>query len=109
RKGFFDTAVPHCAERTVLSFHVTVTTWMNHAGIGCPCASLRCPLSISWLISTLTSVESPTSVARIFIGSGISASAAAEGDFDLLGGDVVFSVGAHQGVDVRGLRHLDAC
>src|SRR2546422_1300307 len=81
---------------------------MNHAGIGCPCASLRCPVSISWLIRTLTSVESPSVVARIFIGSAMSSSAAAQGYFNVLSGDVILAVGFDQCVDIRALRHLHA-
>src|SRR5450432_101834 len=41
RKGFFATAGPHCAASTVLPPYVTVTLWMNHAGMTTPCASLR--------------------------------------------------------------------
>src|SRR5450432_4663149 len=81
---------------------------MNHAGMTTPSASLRWPVSISWLINTLTSVESPTRLARIFIGSAMSSSASAECRFDLLGGDVVFAVGLDQRDDIRALTHLDA-
>src|SRR5258706_14736377 len=81
---------------------------MNHAGIVWPCASLRCPVSISWLINTLTSVESPSVVARIFIGSAISSSAATEGYFNVLPGDAILAVGLDQRVDIRALRHLNA-
>src|SRR5437773_1899198 len=81
---------------------------MNHAGMTWPFASLRWPVSISWLMSTLISVESPTTLARIFIGSAISASAAAQSDLHFLGCDEVLSIGLDQRVNVRGLRHLDA-
>src|SRR5437773_7855454 len=82
---------------------------MNQAGIVVPCASFRRPVSISWLISTFTSVTSPTAFARIFIGSAMtSSSASAQRDFDFLGRDVVLAVGLDQCVDVRRLCHLDA-
>src|SRR5450432_4022761 len=80
---------------------------MNHAGMTTPSASLRWPVSISWLINTLTSVESPTRLARIFIGSAMSSSASAKRHFDFLGRDVVFAVGFYQRDDVRALPHLD--
>src|SRR5205814_1374210 len=83
-----------------LSTHVTM--------ILSPFASLRCPVSISWLMSTLTSVESPTLLARIFIGSAMSSPAAAQSDLDFLGRDIGLAVGLDQRVDLRGLRHLDA-
>src|SRR6266566_2328257 len=101
-------AVPHCAESMILPFQVTRTFWMNHAGIVWPCASLRCPVSISWLINTLTSVESPSVVARIFIGSAMSSSATAQGYFNVLHGNVILAVGFDQSIDVRALRHLYA-
>src|SRR5260221_2732731 len=72
RNGFFETAGPHSAESTVLPLCVAVTFWMNHAGIVAPLASLRCPVSISWLINTLTSTLSPAIWARIFIGSAMA-------------------------------------
>src|SRR4051812_40539453 len=85
RNGFFATAGPHSAERTVLPLWVAVTFWMNHAGIVAPLASLRWPVSISWLMSTFTSTLSPAIVARIFMGSDILlASASAERDLHFL-------------------------
>jgi hypothetical protein len=36
-----------------------------------PDESLRCPVSISWLISTFTSVMPSFALARIFMGSAI--------------------------------------
>src|ERR1700751_2758721 len=81
---------------------------MNHAGIVCPCESLRWPVSISWFISTLTSVPSPERVARIFIGSAMSTSASAKRHLDLLRGYVVLALGFYPRMDVRGLRHLHA-
>src|SRR5512147_3182718 len=81
---------------------------MNQAGMTLPCASLRWPVSISWFISTFTSVESPTTFARIFIGSAMSASAAAQRDFDLLRRDVVLAVGLDERVHVGALPHLDS-
>src|ERR1700693_2443731 len=80
---------------------------MNQAGMTAPCASLRWPVSISWFISTLTSVAYPTRLARIFIGSSMSSSASAECHFDFLGRHVIFSVGLHQRDDIRALPHLD--
>src|ERR1700730_4379703 len=105
-KGFFDTAGPHCAESTVLPFQVAETLWINHAGIVFPCASLRSPVSISWFIKTLTSVESPTRLARIFIGSAMSTSATAERDLDFLGRHVILAVSLDERVDVGSLVHL---
>src|SRR6266702_5194194 len=81
---------------------------MNHAGMTVPCASLRCPVSISWLIRTLTSVESPTTFARIFIGSAISASASAERHLHLLGGHKIFALRSDEREDIARLGHLDA-
>src|SRR4029453_19661044 len=81
---------------------------MNHAGIALPCASLRWPVSISWFISTFTSVESPTTFARIFIGSAMSASAATQRHLDLLRSDLVLAVGLDERVDVGALPHLHA-
>src|SRR3989442_7477794 len=97
---------------------------MNHAGIVLPCASLRWPVSISWFISTFTSVESPTTFARIFIGSAIVfalqctrpfagsdwrlPAATAQRDLDLLCPDVVIAIGLDQRIDGRPLRHPDA-
>src|SRR4029453_10153538 len=87
-----------------------MTFWMNHAGIALPCESLRCPVSIWWLISTFTSVVSPTRLARMRIGSAMfspSAAAAAESNLDLFRRHVKLPVGFHQRVDIGGLRHLD--
>src|ERR1700704_6673452 len=81
---------------------------MNQAGMTAPCASLRWPVSISWLMSTLTSVESPTTLARIFIGSAMSSSASAQRHFDVLGSDVVLPILLDQREDVRALSHLHA-
>src|SRR5678815_6053596 len=52
RNGFFATAGPHCASSTTLSLCVTLTFWMNHAGIVLPCASLRWPVSICLLYTS---------------------------------------------------------
>src|SRR5829696_1933830 len=93
RNGFLATAGPHSAERTVLPLCVAVTLWMNHAGMVAPLASLRWPVSISWLMSTFTSTLSPTMLARIFIGSAMSASAPAQGDLHFLGRIVELAVG----------------
>src|SRR5882672_3550310 len=107
-KGFFDIEVPHCADSTVLPAWVTVTFWMKCAGTTAPFAFLRCPVSISWLISTRTSTLSPAMLARMRIGSAISASAPAEGDLDLLRRVEVLAVGPDHRVDVGGLGHLHA-
>src|SRR5882672_3151687 len=107
-KGFFDIEVPHCAESTVLPAWVTVTFWMKCAGTTAPLASLRSPVSISWLISTRTSTLSPAMLARMRMGSAISAPAPAEGDLDLLHRVEVLAVGLHHRVDVGGLGHLHA-
>src|SRR5438128_1446296 len=61
----------HSADSTVRPLCVAVTFWMNHAGIVWPFASLRWPLSISWLMRTFTSTLSPAIAARIFIGSAM--------------------------------------
>src|SRR5690349_12831208 len=103
RNGFLATAGPHSAESTVLPLCVAVTFWMNHAGIVAPFESLRWPVSISWLISTRTSTLSPAIVARIFIGSAMSASAAPKGHFDFLGRVIELAVRLHERDDVRGL------
>src|SRR5512140_940315 len=89
---------------------------MNQAGTTLPAASLRWPVSISWLINTRTVVLSPAAWARMRIGSAMvyllfadSAAAAAERDLDLFRGVEHLAVG-HQrhGEDVRRLAHLDA-
>src|SRR5712691_1631597 len=108
RKGLRDTDVPHCAERTVLPLWVTVTFRMKCAGMGLPLASLRRPVSISWAISTLTSTLSPVMLARMRIGSAISAPASPDGDLDFLYRVEVLSVRYHERMDVRCFRHLDA-
>src|SRR5262245_46588486 len=105
-KGFFEIEVPHCAESTVLPACVTVTFWMKCAGTTLPLASLRCPVSIAWLISTRTSTLSPAMLARMRIASAMSASAPAERHLDLLDGVEVLAVGLDHCVDVRGLGHL---
>src|SRR5581483_7264851 len=81
---------------------------MKCAGTGLPLASLRRPVSISCAISTRTSTLSPAMLARMRIGSGMSASAPADGHLDLLRGVVELPAGLDQGVDVRGLGHLHA-
>src|SRR5204863_7030490 len=109
RNGFFETAGPHSAESTVRPLWVAVTFWMNQAGMTAPFASLRWPVSISWLISTFTSTLSPAIEARIFIGSAMSlTSASAESDLHFLGGVVELAVGLDQREHVRRLAHLHA-
>src|SRR5713226_3355653 len=77
-----------------------------------PAPSLRCPVSISWLMSTRTRALSPWVCARIFIGSAILSSpyglaaAPAEGDLDFARGDVVFAAGSYEGMHVRRLAEL---
>src|SRR5882724_2218427 len=107
-KGFFDIEVPHCADSTVFPAWVTVTFWMKCAGTTAPLGSLRWPVSISWLISTRTSTLSPAMLARMRIGSAISASAPAESDLDLLCGVEVLAVGLDHGIDIGSLGHLHA-
>src|SRR5512139_3149682 len=68
RNGSLDTAGPHWAVITVLSPCLATTVWMKCAGITLPDASLRWPVSMMWLISTLTSTTPPLSVARMRIG-----------------------------------------
>src|SRR5215467_11664673 len=106
--GFFDIEVPHCADSTVLPAWVTVTFWMKCAGTSAPLASLRRPVSISCAISTRTSTLSPAMLARMRIGSGMSASAPADGHLDLLRGVIELSAGLDQRIHVRGLGHLHA-
>src|SRR6185312_568036 len=109
RNGFLATAGPHSADSTVLPFTVAVTFWMNQAGTIAPLESLRWPVSISWAMRTFTSTLSPTTVARIFIGSAMFlASAAAEGDLHLFRRVVVLAVRLHQRDHVGRLAHLDA-
>src|SRR6266705_3608990 len=108
RKGLRETEVPHCADSTVLPPCVTVTFRMKCAGMALPPASLRRPVSISWAISTFTSTLSPVMLARMRIGSAISPSAPADGDFDFLHRVEVLAVRCHERVDIRRLRHLDA-
>src|SRR5215813_1851223 len=81
---------------------------MKCGGTSAPFASLRWPVSISWLISTRTSTLSPVMFARMRIGSAMSAPASAERHLDLLRGVVVLAVGLDHRVDVRGLGHLHA-
>src|SRR5882672_474177 len=107
-KGFFDIDVPHCADSTVLPAWVTVTFWMKCAGTTAPLASLRCPVSMSWLISTRTSTLSPAMLARMRIGSAISAPAPAESNLDLLHRVEVLAVGPDHRVDVGSFGHLHA-
>ena len=64
------------AGKTIPAWHITevvaaLTSWMNQAGIALPEASLRWPVSISWLISTRTVVLSPAAWARMRIGSAM--------------------------------------
>src|SRR5713226_5049809 len=81
---------------------------MKCAGMALPLASLRRPVSISWAISTFTSTLSPVMLARIRIGSAISAPAPADGDIDFLDRMEVLAVRDDERIDVRRLRHLDA-
>src|SRR5215472_9714771 len=106
--GFLDIEVPHCAESTVLPAWVTVTFWMKCAGTSAPLASLRWPVSISCAISTRTSTLSPAMLARIRIGSAMSAPAPAERHLDLLRGVEILAAGLDHRVDVGGLGHLHA-
>src|SRR4051812_3722046 len=109
RNGFFATAGPHSAASTVFPLWVAVTFWMNHAGMTAPLASLRWPVSISCAISTFTSTLSPAMLARIFIGSAMSASASAQGDLHFLGRVLEFAVARlHERDHVRRLPHLHA-
>src|SRR5690348_11293015 len=81
---------------------------MKCAGTILPCASLRWPVSISWAMSTLMSTLPRSMAARMRIGSAISASAPADGDFDLLDRVEVPPVREDERVDIGGLGHLDA-
>src|SRR5258706_9963755 len=65
---------------SVLPFTRTDISWMKCPGTRLPPLSLRWPVSIGCTISTRTSTRSPFRVARIFIGSAISTSAAPDGD-----------------------------
>jgi len=57
---------------TVAPFHRAETCWICHAGIVFPAASLRWPVSISWLISTRTVAFPSAAWARMRIGSAMS-------------------------------------
>src|SRR5690242_1966968 len=81
---------------------------MKCAGTILPCASLRWPVSISWAMSTLMSTLPWSIAARMRIGSAMSASAPADGDFDLLDRVEVLPVREDERVDIGGLGHLDA-
>src|SRR4029078_8871013 len=91
---------------------------MCQAGIVLPSASLRWPVSISWLISTRTIAPLPWACARMRIGSdisaapsgsGSSAAAAAERDLDFLLREQRAPVAEQgDGDHVRRLRHLHA-
>src|SRR3990172_3839152 len=91
---------------TVLPFSFTVTSWMKCTGITLQVRSFRSPVSIGWPISTRTSATSPLSVALIFIGSAISASASADGDFDFLHRGEVLAPGLRQHAHVGRFAHL---
>src|SRR6266545_2298122 len=81
---------------------------MKCAGTISPFASLRWPVSMSWLISTRTSTLSPTILARMRIGSAMFLPPApADGDLDFLHRVIVLPVRLHQRIDVGGLAHLD--
>src|SRR5882672_797813 len=81
---------------------------MKCAGMILPCASLRSPVSISCAIRTFTSTLSPVMLARMRMGSAISASTPADGDLDLLHCVEILAVRDHERIDVRRFRHLDA-
>src|SRR5438034_5559660 len=66
--GLRDTAWLIWASTTGLPFTLTVRFWMKCSGTSLPSESLRCPVSIGWVISTRTSVKPWPSVARIFMG-----------------------------------------
>jgi len=67
RYGFLEIPVPHCASSTVLLFKVAVSSCIKCAGINCSRLFFLRPVSIGWLINTLTSTKSSFSRARIFI------------------------------------------
>src|SRR5262245_30588443 len=100
------------ARNTGLPLSWAVIVWMKCSGTTFPAASLRCPVSIGCAISTRTSSRSPSSFARIFIGSAIafpSAAAAADGDLHLLdGGEELAVGGGRHDPDVRRFAHLRA-
>src|SRR3954469_12777734 len=58
-------------------------------------------------MSTRTSVLPPASVARIFMGPAISASAAADRHLDLARGAVVPAAGGGDHADIGGFGHFD--
>src|SRR6185503_10351711 len=105
--GLRDTAWLISLSITVLPFCFTLMFWMK-----CSAWPL-CAVVMGWVISTRISVVPPapavvppTSVARIFMGPAISASAASDSDFDLAAGAVVPAAGRGDHPDVGGLGHL---
>src|SRR5258707_1158776 len=81
---------------------------MKCAGMILPCASLRSPVSISCDISTFTSTLSPVMLARMRIGSAMSAYTPTDGDLDFLHRMEVLAVRDRERIDIRRLPQLDA-
>src|SRR5215218_5871217 len=106
---------PQSATNTGLPSYSKVSCWMKCGGISSPLASLTKPESIGCWISACTSVVSPDEVARTRMVEAIRilfvaplTAAAADGDFDFLGGAVELAAGFDHHDHVAGLRHLDA-
>src|SRR6185503_5536344 len=104
--GLRDTAWLVWPSITVRPFTFTVRFWMKCIGTTLPSGSLRWPVSIGWVISTRTSVKPPASVARIFIGPAMSASAPADSHLDLLRRHVMLAAGLGDDAHVGGFAHL---
>src|ERR1044072_5031080 len=84
---------------------------MKCGGTSSPLASLTKPESIGCWIKACTSVVSPLDVARVRMVDAMrnllsSAAAAADGDFDFLGGAVKLAAGLHHHNHIARLRHL---
>src|SRR3981189_2330338 len=104
---------PQSATNTALPSYSKVSCWMKCGGMVSPLASLMKPESIGCWISACTSVVSPLKVARTRMVDAIFydpclAAAAADGDFDFLGGAVELAAGFDDDDYIGGLRHLDA-
>src|SRR5258706_1997124 len=91
--GLRDTAWLIWPSSIALPFTLTLTSWMKCTGTRLPFASLRWPVSMGCTISTRTSAMPSFSVARILIGSAMSASAAPDGHLDFLRRGIVTAAG----------------
>src|SRR5262245_10421899 len=98
--GLRDTAWLTSASTTGLPLSLTVMFWMKCSG--CP----LCAVVMGCVISTRTSVLPPASVARIFMGPAISASAASDSHLDFASRGVVPAPGRGHDAHVGSFGHL---